>query len=182
MEDKEKGSSSWIEASERGLALGMLSVCCLALKQLATGIESALVQNGAGIILWVIEFFGCILLLRRAMLLHVGEPADPEAGYDLLERYDMYRFGRRVCTCSSFIMAAATTFLVVYVPGNIFSTAFQESLEMMGGSLALPDGMVLEDRPGLVFISQFLYCWIYGSILSAILSRPFKVIKITPEQ
>ncbi|MBR6931691.1 MAG: hypothetical protein IKH49_00135, partial [Bacteroidales bacterium] len=33
------------------------------------------------------------------------------------------------------------------------------------------EGMNLADRPGIVFFSQFLYCWVYGILVSSFLSR-----------
>lgn len=169
MDEKEKNRIIWKEASERGALLGGLSVLCLGLKQLASTSGVELLVSGGGIILWLVEFFGCILILRDAMRRRVE--ADPEA-----TGRDTYLLGRRMCIFSSFILATAVVCLVLYVPDNIFTAAFAQATEayssVLGAEAKTALGeMDITDTPGVLFFSQFLYAWLYGCIVSSILAR-----------
>ena len=53
----------WNEAAKAGLLFGAVSVACLALKELAGLSGSSFLSQAAFIILWAVEFFGCILLM-----------------------------------------------------------------------------------------------------------------------
>ena len=169
MDEKERNSLIWKRASERGALLGGLSAVCLALKQLAATSGVQLLVSGGGFILWLVEFFGCILILRDAM------KRQAEVLPDVTSR-DSYLLGRRMCIFSSFILASAVVALVLYVPDNIFSASFAQASEMYASALgadartALAD-MDIAERPGVLFFSQFLYAWLYGCIVSSILAR-----------
>ena len=169
MDEKEKNGILWREASERGALLGGLSVLCLGLKQLAARSGVTLLVSGGGIILWLVEFFGCILILRDGMKRHL-------AAYPDATNRDSLLLGRRMCLFSSFLLATATVFLVLYVPDNLFAASFAQASDMYASALgaearaALAD-MDIADRPGVIFFSQFLYAWLYGCIVSSILAR-----------
>ena len=141
----------------------------IALKQLAAKSGVTLLVSGGGIILWLVEFFGCILILRDAMRKQLDRFPDTTNQDSLL-------LGRRMCLFSSFILATAVVGLVLYVPDNLFTASFAQASEVYSSALgaearaALSD-MDISDRPGLLFFSQFLYAWLYGCIVSSILAR-----------
>lgn len=169
MDEKELNKSIWKDASERGALLGGLSVACLALKQLASSSGVELLVSGGGIILWLVEFFGCILILRDAMRKRVDTFPDTT-------NRDTYLLGRRMCLFSSFILATAVVCLVVYVPDNIFSASFAQAAESYSAALgaearAALANMDIADQPGVLFFSEFIYAWLYGCIVSSILAR-----------
>ncbi len=166
MDEREKNGRIWNLASKNGILLGMFSTVCLALKQLSALSSSPALVSGAGIVLWTLEFVGCIWLLRRFMKRYVEE--NPDA-----TNLDTYALGKRTCLFSSLILAAALVFLVLYVPDNLFEKSFQELSQNYSSMLdpAILSEMDLSDSPGLVFFSQFLYCWIYGILVSSFLSR-----------
>jgi hypothetical protein len=166
MDEREKNSLIWNLASKNGILLGMFSTLCLALKQVSALIGSETLASGAGIILWTLEFVGCIWLLRRFMKRYVADYPDATNA-------ETYALGKRTCLFSSLILAAALVFMVLYVPDNLFSRSFQDLSETYSAMLdpSVLEGMNLADRPGIVFFSQFLYCWVYGILVSSFLSR-----------
>ena len=169
MDEKERNRLIWKRASERGALLGGLSAVCLVLKQLAASSGIQLLEAGGGIILWLVEFFGCILILRDAMKRQEADLPD-------VTGRDSYMLGRRMCIFSSFILASAVVALVLYVPDNIFSASFVQASETYASALgadarAALEGIDIADRPGVLFFSQFLYAWLYGCIVSSILAR-----------
>lgn len=169
MDEKERNRLIWKKASERGALLGGLSVLCLALKQLAATSGVQLLVAGGGIILWLVEFFGCILILRDAM-------KRQEAEVPGTTNRDSYLLGKRMCIFSSFILALSVVALVLYVPDNIFAASFAQASETYASALGADARSILADmdiaeRPGVLFFSQFLYAWLYGCIVSSILAR-----------
>ena len=166
MDEREKSGRIWNLASKNGILLGMFSTLCLALKQGAAMSGSATLSAGAGIVLWTLEFVGCIWLLRRFMKRYVEDYPDATNA-------ETYALGKRTCLFSSLILAAALVFLILYVPGNLFEASFEELSQTYSTLLdpSVLSGMDLADRPGVVFISQFLYCWLYGILVSSFLSR-----------
>ena len=65
---KLENNTLWNEAARWGLLFGLFSSLCLGLKEAAALSGSTFAVQAAGIILWAVEFFGCILLMKRCML------------------------------------------------------------------------------------------------------------------
>ena len=79
----------WNEAGRVGFVFGGFSSLCLLLKEGAALTGSTFLVQAAAIILWAVEFFGCILLMKKYML-------DLRDKFDGVTVVDTYRFGRRV--------------------------------------------------------------------------------------
>ena len=69
MNGKLDNTRLWNEAAKAGLLFGLVSVSCLALKELAGMSGSTFLSQAAFIVLWAVEFFGCILLMKKVQLL-----------------------------------------------------------------------------------------------------------------
>lgn len=178
MEEKPRNKVLWDLASKDGIALGMLSVACLALKQLLSGWEGG-ASNLVGALVWAIQFFGAIFLLRAFMKKFTE-------GNDEATSLDTYMLGKRICLFSSLILAVATTALVVYYPDNLLTRQFNMMMEqyssmMDAASRETLAGTTLSDSPGVIFFSQFIYAYVYGLVLSAILSRRIPGPKTNPQ-
>ena len=178
MEEKSRNKALWDLASKDGIALGMLSVACFALKQLLSGWEGAL-STVAGGAVWAVQFAGAILLLRAFMKKFAAENEDAST-------LDTYTLGKRICLFSSIILAVAVTAVVVYYPDNILTRQFDMMMEqyssmMDASSKETLAGTTLADSPGVVFFSQFIYAYVYGLVLSAILSRRIPGPKSNPQ-
>ena len=55
----------WNEAGRVGFVFGGFSTLCLLLKEGAALTKSDFLIQAAAIILWAVEFFGCILLMKK---------------------------------------------------------------------------------------------------------------------
>lgn len=173
MEENSKNRVLWNESASRGLALGGFSAACFALKQLSAG-ASEQVFTFLSPIIWLIQFAGCIFILRYLLMSFAAK--------EQISSLDCYILGKRICTFSSLILAVIVTAVVVYVPDNFLSLQFEAMKETYSGAMDAKtkevfDSMTMSDSPGVVFFSQFIYAYAYGSILSAILSR-----KIPPKE
>ena len=146
----------WNEAGRVGFVFGGFSSLCLLLKE------------GAAIILWAVEFFGCILLMKKYML-------DLRDKFDGVTVEDTYRFGRRVALLSGLILAAVDAVLIMKMPQETVESVVTELntaiSSKMGAGYEGEIGRFVDKLPLYTFIGQWLYCFLYGSLLSGIMSR-----------
>ena len=158
----------WNEAGRVGFVFGGFSSLCLVLKEGAALTGSTFLVMAAAIILWAVEFFGCILLMKKYML-------DLRDKYDGVTMVDAYRFGRRVALLSGLILAAVDALIIMKMPQETVTSVMGELSAAMPtslGSVSEDDlGRLVDKLPLYTFIGQWLYCFLYGSLLSAIMSR-----------
>lgn len=157
----------WNEAAKAGFLFGAISVGCLALKELATMSGSTFLLQAAAIILWAVEFFGCILLMKKVQL-------DFRDKYQSVKMEDTYKLGRRAALLSGLLLASAQTLFILKMPeGEMTDLVNQMTSALPALSPSEKeqvDGM-LDKLPVITFISQWIYCYLYGTVLSSIMSR-----------
>ena len=162
------GKTLWNEAGRVGFVFGGFSSLCLVLNMGATLTGSTFLTQAAAIILWAVEFFGCILLMKKYML-------DLRDKFDGVTMMDAYHFGRRVALLSGLILAAVDAFLIMKMPQETVESVVSELntavASKMGAGYEGDVGRVVDKLPLYTFIFQWLYCFLYGSLLSAIMSR-----------
>ena len=156
----------WNEAAKGGALLGAVSVGCLCLKEWAGTTESTLLVQGAAIVLWAVEFFGCILLMKKLML-------DLRDRYEGVKMEDTYKLGRRCALLSGLLLASAQALFILRMPPESIDTMLAEVTGSLGLTSADMEnaGSMLDRLPLYTFIFQWVYCFLYGSVLSSILSR-----------
>ena len=156
----------WNEAAKAGAWLGAVSVGCLALKEASALTDSTFLVQAAAIILWAVEFFGCILLMKKLML-------DLRDHYEGVKIEDTYRLGRRAALLSGLLLASAEALVIMKMPAEGMDTLLSQLTGSMQLTTADRENLegVLDKLPVFTFFFQWLYCWLYGSLLSAILSR-----------
>lgn len=158
----------WNEAARTGIVFGAFSSVCLLLKEGAGLTNSTFLVQAAAIILWAVEFFGCILLMKKYML-------DFRKKFDNVTMEDTYRFGRRVGLLSGLILASADAALLMALPQDTVADVVNELsatvTQQLGSSYEAEINRVVDRLPVYTFVFQWLYCFLYGSLLSAIMSR-----------
>ena len=166
MKGKLDNTLLWNEAAKAGLLLGLVSVSCLLLKELAGQSGSDFLTQAAAIILWVVEFFGCILLMKKVQL-------DLRDKYEDIKMADTFRLGRRAALLSGLVLASAQALVIMYMPQETMEelvSAVSESMNMTAAQQEEVNGM-MDKLPVLTFLFQWLYCFLYGTVLSSIMSR-----------
>jgi hypothetical protein len=156
----------WNEAGKGALYLGGLSVLCLSLKEVSALSGSNFLMTAASIILWVVEFFGCILLMKRFML-------DFRDKYEDVQMADTARLGRRMALLSGLLLASAQALFIMQMPQeemNALVDQLSSAMSMGASEREAMDG-VIPRLPVLTFVFQWLYCYLYGTVLASILSR-----------
>ena len=156
----------WNEAAKAGLLLGAVSIGCLLLKEWTAVAAGQFWQQAAGIVLWAVEFFGCILLMKKVML-------SLRDRYQDVRMADTYKLGRRTALLSGLLLASAQALILLKMPQGEMATMLDQAVQTMKLSSADRDTLdsMVDRMPLLTFIFQWLYCYLYGTILSSILSR-----------
>ncbi len=163
--------SIWDGAAKAGLVLGGVCVLYLALTALTGtftgGGQAAAVAVGVvNALLWAAKFFGCIFLLRFYMLRWAA--ANPEAGTS-----DVFRFGRVTALLSALVYSGSYLAYVTFINPDVFSETmglFRDNPMLDSASLEAMENM-LPMMPTYAFFGNLLYCWLFGTVLSAIYSR-----------
>ncbi len=165
---KPDSKTLWNEAGKTGLVLGLFSSVCLALKKGAALTGSTFLVQAAAIILWAVEFFGCILLMKKYML-------NLRDKYDEADIQDVYRFGKRVALLSGLILASVDTVLIMNMPQETVASVVNDLTstvsQQFGSGFESQVGEFVDKLPVYTFFGQWIYCFLYGNLLSAILSR-----------
>ena len=166
MKRKMDNNAVWNEAGKGALYLGGLSVLCLSLKEVSALSGSNFLITAASVILWVVEFFGCILLMKRSML-------DFRDKYEGVQMTDTARLGRRMALLSGLLLASAQALFIMKMPQEEMNTLVDQlstAMSMGASEREAMDG-VLTKLPVYTFVFQWLYCFLYGTVLASILSR-----------
>ena len=166
MKKRMDNNAVWNEAGKGALYLGGLSVLCLSLKEVSALSGSNFLVTAASVILWVVEFFGCILLMKRFML-------DFRDKYEGVQMTDTARLGRRMALLSGLLLASAQALFSMKMPQedmNALVDQLSTAMSMGSAEREAMDG-VLTKLPVYTFVFQWLYCFLYGTVLASILSR-----------
>lgn len=166
MKGKLDNTTLWNEAAKAGALLGLVSVSCLVLKELAGMSRSAFLEQAAVVILWSVEFFGCILLMKKVQL-------DLRDKYENVKMEDTFRLGRRAAALSGLLLASAQALIILYMPQETMDTLvsdISQAMSMTSSQKEQVEGM-LDKMPLYTFVFQWLYCFLYGTVLSSIMSR-----------
>ena len=181
MEQNTLKRNIWNSAGTAGLALGAVSSAYMFISQIiGTAAISPILMSVLTLALWSIKFGGCIWLMAFFMRKFMTEnpAADSTAAF---------RMGMATALLSAIILAGASFANVSFISADLFNEQYQALLQeiapkMDSNSLNMVD-KVLDNMPYITFFSNLIYCFAYGTALSAILSRnisykdPFAEIK-----
>lgn len=162
----------WDGAGKAGLVLGAIPIVYMLIEQLllqpAGEKMASLPLSIITFVLWGAKFAGCILLMRWFMQRFVGR-------FNGVTQRAASRYGSAIALTSALIYAAFVLAWSKYIDPDMFSRAFEAAAEQYSAfmdSNTLAAMEQLSDRmPVIAFFSNFIWCFLYGSILSSILSR-----------
>lgn len=151
----------WSEAGLAGLVLGLVTAACFYLSSL---LGNALVN----VAVWIVKFAGCIYLMYFFMKKFVTVHSDANNG-------DSFKFGVAVALLSAFIYSISYYVFTVYVKPDMFDAALSAVMEnyssiLDSNSLEQIENMVPK-LPAIGFFANLIYCFLYGTVVSAIISR-----------
>jgi len=160
----------WNEAAKAGVALGMASItyqmCTWGLGNITEPGLAAGAASAAAFILWGVKFAGCILLMKHFMKKYVAD--EPDAG-----NFDSFRFGAATAVLSAVLFAGFNLAFYSFIQPDAFNDiidTLRGNPMINGESIELLEGMAPK-YPTISFFSSLIYCSLFGTVLSAILSR-----------
>lgn len=169
MEQNTIRSNRWNEAARYGLIFGGISSAYIYLGRLMVALElTGTFGSILSFVLWAAKFIGCIKLMQYAMQKFSLE--NPSA-----ERSDIFRLGRNIAVLSALVFSTFTLADLMYISTEYYQEACTTIITEMSKTLPAQNveemKNMLVDLPKYTFIGNFIYCSLYGIVLSFILSR-----------
>ena len=164
-----KEKSLWDYAGRAGLVLGAVSIVYMLVEQL-------LLQDGAdpaplwatlvSLALWAAKFAGCILLMRLFMRSYAAQKEGAT-------HQDARRCGTAIALTSALIYSAFVLAWSKFIDPEMFTRAFDTVAEqyasmMDSNTLSMMD-QIKDRMPTIAFFTNFFWCFLYGTVLAAIL-------------
>lgn len=156
------------KAGIAGIVLGLVSTAYIFISTGITSITSPVLNTLLTILLWTVKFVLCIWLMMFFM-------KRLAKSYDNVTNSTTFKFGTTVAACSALIFAAASLANVTIINPDLISRQMEAVVQILGSKAdsntlaALGD--MEESMPEIVFFSNLFYCFLYGVVLSLILSR-----------
>lgn len=159
----------WNTGAKAGLILGLVSTVYMFITQLLGTVQmGAFLSSALSLVLWAAKFGGCIWIMSFFMKKFAAE--NPEA-----DNSKTFKFGMVASILSALIFAAANFVNMAYISADFFQTQMEAVMQAMAPQLDsnMMQSMekTLENLPQMMFFYYLIYCFIFGTILSAILSR-----------
>lgn len=169
MEQNVTQKNMWNMAGKAGLVLGLISTAYLFITQGLGQIEiPALVNSILGFVLWAAKFIGCIWIMKFFMKKFVAENNG-------VTNANTFRLGNIMALLSALVYSAAAFANVAFISPELFeeqmNAVMQQMAPMMDSNTLGMMETYLENLPQITFFSNLIYCFLYGMILSFILSR-----------
>lgn len=171
----------WDSAGRAGLVLGLVStaymIVSLLLERPARGIGLTVFASLLSLVLWTAKFVGCILLMKYFMKKFC-------LTYPDATNSTSFRFGVCVALLSALIYSGC--FLAYYsliapdALNDALDTALASYSNMLDSNSLQAVEAMKENYVTVSFFTNLVYCFIFGTFLSSILSRdipsrdPFK--------
>lgn len=161
------------EGAIAGLVFGLISIFYMVITaytgKLGSGKPAiAALISVLNVILWAVKFFGCIFLMRALMKKYVS--VYPEAG-----NTETFRYGVVTALFSAVLYSGAYLAYVLFIDPEVLTAAMDTVMESYSSMLDSNSMTEIESMKGslpqITFFTNLFYCFIYGTILSAILSR-----------
>ena len=156
-------------ASLSGAVLGGVTIGASLISQNMAGVSSSFLIMMVTALLWTAKFIGCIYIMRHFMKKLTEDYSGASNG-------DTFRQGIYAALFSAILIAAYNyLYLSVINPEyventmNTMYTLYQGMLD--SNSLAMLEKMASMNLAAITSLSQLVYCFLYGTILSSILSR-----------
>ena len=170
MENRIPRKDLWDSAGKAGLVLGLVSsayvIITYFLAKLSGSTGTALLVTLLSFLLWAAKFGGCIYLMKLFMTKFA-------AAHPGLDNSDTFRFGMVTALLSALVFSAFDMAFVTWVAPDTFSKAIETAQESYGSLLPAESLEAMEEMNfGLIsFFTNLIYCFLFGTVLSAILSR-----------
>lgn len=157
----------WDTAAKAGIVLGLISSAYMFILQWIAG-APGFISTILSMVLWGAKFGGCIWVMLFYMKRFAAE-------HPKIENKDTFNFGMATALLSAFVYAAAAFVNIAYISGDAVVEQLNLSIQQMSSmmdsnSMAMMESF-MQKLPQFTFFSNLIYCTIFGTVLSFILSR-----------
>lgn len=157
----------WETAAKAGLVLGMISSAYMFLTQFMAG-ATGFLMTILSFVLWAAKFGGCIWLMSFFMKKFAAE--HPE-----VDNKATFNLGMATALLSALIYSAAAFANIAFISGEAMVEQMNQMMQQMGSMMDSNSKSLMETYmeilPQITFFSNLLYCFVFGTVLSYILSR-----------
>lgn len=161
----------WNDAARSGLVLGGVSIgymlCTILLGKLQGGPAIGVITNVLSLLLWVFKFVLCIRLMKFFMQKFAASNPEAVGG-------DTFRFGTATALLSALIYSAFYLAWVSFINPELLTASMDTALASYAGSMTSAQMEAIQEMipklPTLTFFVNFVWCWLFGTVLSAIFS------------
>ena len=170
MEQNALKKQMWNAAGVAGLALGAVSATYLFATQAVAGsLEPATAwQMVVSAALWIAKFIGCIWLMNFFMKKYASD-------YGITDQKAVFRMGMTTAFLSALMFSAIYLANMLYISADFYEQVFETAIQQMSAQLDSNSTAMLEkvvaQLPQITFFYNLSYCFVFGTLLSAILSR-----------
>ena len=175
MEENTLRKNMWNTAGVAGLALGGVSILYLVYSHLVVDSSNLQQEPSTFIailsyIVWALKIFGCIFLMNFFMKKFFSENRN-------IDRSVVFKMGMAAAILSALVYSSAYLLDMMYISNEYYDAVISQAIDQMRPFMDKNasnniNGM-LSILPKVTFIFNLGYCFIYGTVLSAILSRKF---------
>lgn len=160
----------WNEGGKAAIAIGLVpvaySVISILLSGIKGGMAGAMAVSLLSIALWAGKLVACILLMKYFM-------KRLAAGYSGVTNKVTQRYGCIIALLSAIIVAGYSLLSLTVINPDTYKSVLDSYIsasQMDSNTMDAVSG-VLDRLPVIIFFTQLLYCFIFGYVLSLILSR-----------
>ena len=168
MNEKLTRGEIWNSAAVAGLVLGAVSSAYMFITQYLSGLGASIWISGFSLVLWGVKLLLCVWLMMHFMKSFA-------ARYENADNAAVFRFGMITALCSALIFSAVTLANVLIINPDLIHEQIDAALKIYGSSLDSNSLNALDTvesiMPQVMFFSNLVYCFLYGTVLSAVLSR-----------
>lgn len=164
----------WNEGARAGLVFGAIAIAY----SVITIFTGKLNGSGAAgvaflitlmnLILWLGKFLGCIFLMKALM-------RNLTARYSGVTNQDTFRYGVVTALLSALLYSAFSLALALFIKPDLLTEAFDTAVSsyssMMDSNALDSIDKIRDSLPQIIFFTNLIYCFLFGTVLSAILSR-----------
>ena len=159
----------WNYAGTAGLGMGLISTASMFTGQyLSTLSLSGFLTVLIGLILWALETGGCIWLMWIFMKRFAA--ACPSA-----DNRATFRMGMATAFLSALVYSAASFANIAFISVDFYTEQYQILMQQMAPVMDSNSKDMLAKMqdylPQITFFSNLTYCFMFGTIVSAVLSR-----------
>ncbi|MCR5003081.1 MAG: DUF4199 family protein [Bacteroidales bacterium] len=170
MKETISSSAQWNNAGKAGAVLGLVvivySLITTLIAKTYTSLAVMTVLHFAGYVLWFAKLIGCFLLMKYFITRQARNYSGVTPG-------DSLRYGAKIAFFSALICAAYVLWSMSTIDQEGLTMLFKEAMANVpvdSNTQASIDG-IINNAPVIFTVTQFLYCFIYGWIISAVIAR-----------